>query len=156
MSTIDQKGLNNYQTVQYPQYLQSHGEQNAAISPAAIQPQIPDVQLPDLYYMPNNNQGPKNFKEAVKQADPMGFISPMVEHPLLALLVTGGVFKGFDVLGEHFGGEYNKSLVGKAANFGDKIQKKIPERILSPLRASRDKARIFLHSNKFTQSLYLV
>ena len=153
MSTIDQKGLNNYQTVQYPQYLQSHGEQNAAISPAAIQPQIPDVQLPDLYYMPNNNQGPKNFKEAVKQADPMGFISPMVEHPLLALLVTGGVFKGFDVLGEHFGGEYNKSLVGKAANFGDKIQKKIPERILSPLRASRDKARIFLHSNSITSAI---
>ncbi len=153
MSTIDQNNFNNYQAVQYPQYLQGVGTPAAGIQATAMQPPVPDVQLPDLYYMPNDSYKPKSFKESVKQADPMGMISPMVEHPILALLLTGGIFKGFDVLGEHFGGEYNKSLVGKAANFGDKLQGKIPLKVVNPLRDARNKTSKFLHTNSITSAI---
>ncbi len=153
VSTIDYNNFNNYQLTQYPQYINGVGWQEPAGQMPAMQPQMPDVQLPDIYYMPNDTYKPKSFKESVKQADPMGMISPMVEHPILTLLLTGGLFKGFDVLGEHFGGEYSKSLVGKAANFGDKLQGKIPAKILNPLRTAKNKTSKFLHTNSVTSAI---
>lgn len=159
MSTIDQNNFNNYQLAQYPQYpqypqyIQGIGAQAPAMQMPAMQPQMTDVQLPDIYYMTNDNYQPKNFKEAVKQADPMGMISPIVEHPLLALILTCGLFKGFDVLGEHFGGEYEKSLVGKASRFGDKLQGKMSPKILNQLRTTRDKTNKLLHKNSITSAI---
>lgn len=153
MSTIDQNNLYNYQLAQYPQYIQGVGAQTPAMPAPSVQPQIPNVQLPDLYYMPNDGYKPKSFKETVKQADPMGMISPMVEHPLTALLLTVGLFKGFDVLGEHFGGEYNKSLVGKASHFGDKMQGKLSPKVVDKLRIARNKASKFLHTNSITSAI---
>lgn len=156
MTTIDQNNFNNY--YQYSQYHQGYEAPAMQISnPQALSGNIPAqpqyVQLPDLYYMPNDNHAPKNFKEAVKQADPMGLVSPMVEHPILALLLTGGIFKGFDVLGEHFGGEYDKSLVGRAANWGDKMQGKLSPKFLDKARNARNKANKFLHKNSITSAI---
>ena len=82
--------------------------------------QIPDVQIPDMYYMPNNK--PKGFKETLKKVDMFNIIVPWFEHPLLMLGTCAGISLGVDAFDRSCNKEYSKSILGKAANFGDRIE----------------------------------
>ena len=103
-------------------------QQNPSFKSIQAEPQLPvqeqtmpEVQLPDIYYSPNINQT-KSFKETVKQVDMMNMVYPWLEHPLLMLGICTGLGYGVDKFSKACGGEYEKSLVGKAGKLGDNIQ----------------------------------
>lgn len=81
-----------------------------------------EVQIPDLYYVPDNQYEQKSFKETVKEADMMGMIYPWIAHPLLMVGTCAGLAYGVDKFSQACGGDYEKSLLGKAAKLGDNIQ----------------------------------
>ena len=89
--------------------------------PQVQQEQTQLVQIPDIYYMPKDD-GPKNLKEIVKQVDMMGMISPWFENPLLMGGTAVGLSMGIDKFANSFGGEYEKSILGKATALGDRIE----------------------------------
>ena len=84
------------------------------------------VQLPSYYYVPAT-EAPHNFKEAM-EANPMSSmaydmtIKQFVEHPIYTLGLGAGLGLGIDAYAKANRGDYDKSLVKKVANFGDKIQ----------------------------------
>lgn len=80
-----------------------------------------EVQLPDMYNIPNNQSQPASFKETVKKADMMGMVYPWFEHPVLMAGTCAGLAYGVDKFSSACGGDYEKSLMGKTAKFGDKI-----------------------------------
>lgn len=81
----------------------------------------PGNNLPDLYYMPENYKKPKTFVDKLKKVDVMGLISSWFEHPLLMLGTAMGISMGVDAFDKSCNKEYEKSVVGRAAKFGDKI-----------------------------------
>ncbi len=85
-------------------------------------PQQQEVQLPDLYYVPDDKFEPKSFKETVKEADMMGMIYPWIAHPFLMVGTCAGLAYGVDKFSKACGGDYEKSFLGKAAKLGDNIQ----------------------------------
>lgn len=78
--------------------------------------------LPDLYYMPDRYKRPQTFADKVKKVDLMGLIHPWFEHPLMMLGMCGTLSLGIDAFDKSCNKEYEKSIVGKAAKFGDKIE----------------------------------
>ncbi len=105
--------------VNYPQVHQPVGQQ-PLLKNAQTQLQQP-VKIPNFYYVPDNYE-PKSFKETVKEADMMGFITPFIEHPLLVLPTWVALNFGADAYSKACGGKYETSLAGRAAKFGDKIE----------------------------------
>ena len=85
-------------------------------------PQQQPVKIPSYYYVPENSLMHKGIKEAIKDSDPMGVLTPFVDHPLLVLATWLGIGAGIDAYSKACGGKYEKSLVKKVANFGDNIQ----------------------------------
>lgn len=81
-----------------------------------------EIQIPAIYQTPPEGYTPKTFKEKVKSVDMMGIVYPWIAHPILTLGTAAGIAIGVDKFSEACGGEYNKSLVGKAAKFGDNIE----------------------------------
>ena len=88
-----------------------------------LQPSIDmsQVQIPDLYNTADRFQQ-QSFKETVKQADMMGLIYPWIAHPLMMLGTCTGLAYGVDKFSKACGGDYEKSLLAKAANLGDNIE----------------------------------
>ena len=84
---------------------------------------VQDVQLPETYYMPENYQTPKTFKDSIKKIDVLGLIHPWFEHPLLMIGTCTGLSLGIDAFDKSCNKDYEKSIIGKAAKFGDKIEK---------------------------------
>lgn len=82
--------------------------------------QYDNVPLPYIY-QPTVDPNQKTFKEKVKQVDMMGIVYPWIAHPLLTLGTAATIAVGVDKFSEACGGEYSKSLVGKAAKLGDDI-----------------------------------
>ena len=85
-------------------------------------PQQQPVRIPSYYYVPENSLMHKSFKETIKDADPMGVITPFIEHPFLVLATWLGMGFGIDAYAKACGGKYEDSLVKKAANLGDSIE----------------------------------
>ena len=85
-------------------------------------PQQQPVKIPSYYYVPENSLMHKGIKEVIKDSDPMGVLTPFVDHPLLVLATWLGIGAGIDAYSKACGGKYEKSLVKKVANFGDNIQ----------------------------------
>ena len=114
---MEQISLRTNRTIPFKtaQNVQTQPEQQVPAS------SIPDVQIPDLYYTPKSRRKNKGFKETVKQWDMFNIIYPWLTHPFLMLGTCGAMAFGVDKFAEACGGEYNKSLVGRAANLGDKI-----------------------------------
>lgn len=83
--------------------------------------QQPEVQLPDMYYMPEEYKKPETAKDRLKKVDIMGLVTPWFEHPLLMLGTCFGISFGIDAFDKSCNKEYEKSIVGKAGKFGDKI-----------------------------------
>ena len=52
----------------------------------------------------------------------MGIVYPWLAHPLLTLGTAAGIAVGVDKFAEACGGEYDKSLLAKAAKLGDKFE----------------------------------
>ena len=112
MTQINQNYDNNY-AVQ---------GQRRALHPQMMQ-QV-KVNIPE-YYMPQNK--PVSIKEALEESPfySMGvkaFFGPLIDHPFASLATWLGCGYLLDKYSDACGGEYDKSLVKKVANFGDKIE----------------------------------
>ena len=83
---------------------------------------LSQVQIPDLYYTPEDSFQQQGFKETLKKADVMGLIYPWVAHPLMMLGTCAGLAYGVDKFSKACSGDYEKSLLGKAAKFGDSVE----------------------------------
>ncbi len=75
-----------------------------------------EVQLPDLYYVPDDRFEAKSFKETVKEADAMGMIYPWIAHPLLMIGTCAGLAYGVDKFSKACGGDYEKVYWVKLQN----------------------------------------
>ncbi|MCQ2744136.1 MAG: hypothetical protein MJ230_05000 [bacterium] len=84
--------------------------------------QTREPELPNMYYMPEKYQKPKTFKEKLKKVDMLGIIYQWFEHPLLMLGTCTGISLGIDAFEKSCNKEYDKSIIGKATKFGDKIE----------------------------------
>jgi hypothetical protein len=51
-----------------------------------------------------------------------GFFGPLIEHPIASVLTWFGCGFLLDKYTAACGGEYNKSLLKKVTNFGDRIE----------------------------------
>lgn len=80
-----------------------------------------NIQIPDIYNVPNDTFEHKSFKETVKEADMMGMVYPWLAHPFLMVGTCAGLAYGVDKFSQACGGDYEKSLLGKASKLGDKI-----------------------------------
>ena len=86
-------------------------------------PQPLPVRIPE-YYEPNDRKGIKEILEE----NPMysmgikGFFGPLIEHPIASVLTWFGCGFLLDKYTSACGGEYNKSLLKKVTNFGDRIE----------------------------------
>ncbi len=115
---MNQVGLNsgkilnfkNVQQMQMQQYPQMQFEQ----------PPV-DVQIPQIYQVASKPKK-EGFKEQVKKWDMMGLLYPWLEHPFMMLGTCAGLAWGVDKFSSSCGGQYETSLVGKAARLGDNIQ----------------------------------
>ncbi len=78
------------------------------------------IRLPN-YYIPDTYR--PSAKEIVKE-NPIYdmFLKPFIEHPLALLGTWLGISVGLDAYSRACGGDYNKSLVKKVADFGDNIE----------------------------------
>lgn len=108
---------------------------------------VPNSDLPDLYYMPESYQKPKTALDKLKKVDIMGLIYPWFEHPLLMLGTAAGLSMGVDAFDKSCNKEYEKSIVGKAAKFGDNIheskfvQSNGVQKVLKFVKKSWDKVK---------------
>lgn len=89
-------------------------------APAAVPAQ--DVQIPDIYYTPQDSFEQQSFTEKIKKWDMLGLVTQWIEHPFLMLGTCAGLGWGVDKFSKACGGEYEKSLLGKSARLGDNIQ----------------------------------
>lgn len=96
-------------------------EQSQVVQSTSVAQNIQETQLPALYELNINNNKPQSFKEKIKKADPMGMISPVIEMPVAGALTALALIKGVDAYSNACGGEYEKSILGKATRFGDRI-----------------------------------
>lgn len=99
------------------------GQSLQAQTQPQVQNNMPEVQIPDLYYTPvDDNDIPKTPKEQLKKADMMNIVYPWFEHPILMAGTSAGLIYGVNQFSKACSGDYATSLVGKTAQFGDKIQ----------------------------------
>ena len=98
------------------QYTESQPQAQVLEQPAN---QLPAVQLPDMYYQPNDKK--VGLVDTIKKYDFMDLITPWFEHPLLMIGTCFGISKGVDAFSKSCNKEYEKSALGKAARFGDRI-----------------------------------
>ena len=89
-------------------------------APTAVPSQ--EIQIPDIYYTPQDSFEQQSFTEKVKKWDMMGLVTQWIEHPFLMLGTCAGLGWGVDKFSKACGGEYEKSLLGKSARLGDNIQ----------------------------------
>ena len=84
------------------------------------QPQGNPVRIPNYYYVPEN----KISAQEAMDSNPLYqmTIKPFKEHPITVLATWLGISALLDGYSKACSGEYNKSLVGKVAKFGDNIQ----------------------------------
>lgn len=83
---------------------------------------LQQVKLP-AYYNTANNYTQSDFKEAFKDNLLYSMVlKPFIEHPIATISTWLTMGLAMDAYSTSCGGEYEKSLVKKAANLGDRIQ----------------------------------
>lgn len=118
-----------------------------------------DVQLPDMFYMPDYANKPKSFKETIKKYDLMGLIYNWFEHPFLMLGTCLGISYGVGKAEKSFGREYAESSLGKAAALGDKleqsafVQNEKTQKVLGGIKNFWDKTVAFLKKNSVIKAM---
>ncbi len=91
---------------------------------SAVRPQPQLVRIPDFYIPEEKNSLVENFKESPMYSTLIkGFFGPLIEHPVASLLTWFGCGFLLDKYTAACGGEYDKSLLKKVTNFGDKLEK---------------------------------
>ena len=75
--------------------------------------QTQEVTLPDLYYMPDNFEKKKGFKDVIKKFDLFRIVTPWFEHPLMTLGAYVGIGLGVDAFDKSCNKEYEKSIVSE-------------------------------------------
>lgn len=83
--------------------------------------EISDIQLPEIYQIPEGQYEEKNFKETVKKFDMFDAVSPWLEYPVLTAGTAATTLWGIDQFTKAWSGEYKSSLLGKATKLGDNI-----------------------------------
>ena len=126
-----------------------------------VRPQPQPVRIPD-YYAPNER---KSFKEILEE-NPMysmgikGFFGPLIEHPFASLLTWFGCGFLLDKYTSACGGEYDKSLLKKVTNFGDKIeqsgfvQSKPMQAILGLFKKGGEKGGNIIQKNSVLRAIW--
>ena len=101
--------------------------QEMQMQPQAQHPQkeqqYQNVQLPQIYNIQERVPAKNKALETLKKWDLFGMIHPWFEHPLIMLGSSAGLVWGVDKFSKACGGEYEKSLLGKATKFGDSLEK---------------------------------
>lgn len=87
------------------------------------QNQAQPVRLPNYYRVAAQNSDKPTIKDMIKENPAYDMLlKPFVEHPIAVLATWLGLGVALDAYSDANRGEYNKTLVKKAANLGDKIQ----------------------------------
>ena len=100
--------------IEYPE------NKSAQSAPLKSENQLPAVQLPDLYYQPDIKKK-RGLVDTIKKYDLFDLITPWFEYPLLMIGTCFGLSYGVDAFSKSCNKEYEKSILGKSAKFGDKI-----------------------------------
>ena len=88
-----------------------------------VRPQPQTVRIPE-YYAPNDKYTLKDALEdnMVYNMLVKGFFGPLIDHPVASVLTWFGCGFLLDKYTSACGGEYDKSLLKKVTNFGDRIE----------------------------------
>ena len=88
-----------------------------------VKPQPQSVRIPD-YYAPIEKHSIKEILEdnPVYTTVVKGFFGPLIDHPIASALTWFGCGFLLDKYTSACGGEYDKSLLKKVTNFGDRIE----------------------------------
>ena len=105
------------EALQIPNYNQPNSD-----SFVQSQPDYSQVELPAIYQNTSQIEAPKTFVEKLKKVDLFGGVYPWFESPLLMGGTCFALAKGLDKYTEKCGGEYEKSILGKATKFGDNLE----------------------------------
>ena len=105
------------EALQIPNYNQPNSD-----SFVQSQPDYSQVELPAIYQNTSQIEAPKTFVEKLKKVDLFGGVYPWFENPLLMGGTCFALAKGLDKYTEKCGGEYEKSILGKATKFGDNLE----------------------------------
>jgi len=124
-------------------------------------PQPQAVRIPD-YYMPNER---KSLKDVLEE-NPMysvgikGFFGPLIEHPLASVLTWFGCGFLLDKYTAACGGEYDKSLLKKVTNAGDRleqskfIQSKPMQTVLGWFKSGSKKSGNIIQKNSVLRAIW--
>ena len=86
-----------------------------------VEQSLPAVPLPQIYNIPSEAEKP-DLVEQIKKFDLFGIVYPWLLYPFTLIATCTGMAWGLDKFSQACGGEYEKSLVGKAAKLGDNIE----------------------------------
>ena len=127
----------------------------------AMRPQPMAVRIPE-YYEPNDKQSVKEMLEdnMVYSMLVKGFFGPLIDHPIASVLTWFGCGFLLDKYTDACGGEYEKSLLKKVTNFGDRIenssfiQSKPVQSFLSLFKKSGEKGGKILQKNSVLRAIW--
>ncbi len=115
---MNEIGLNSKRIINFKSAQEA---QNQQIPQMSVEQSLPDVPLPSLYNIPEAPEQ-QELVDRIKKIDLFGIVYPWLEHPLTMVGTCAAMAYGVDKFSQACGGEYSTSLVGKAANLGDKIE----------------------------------
>ena len=108
-------------------YNQRYGQVNPQVQRVDVpapqrMPQQPQVRIPS-YYVVSDNANAQSFSEILKSSPVYDLVlKPIVEHPIATALSWIGISVGIDAYAQACRGDYDKSVVKRAANLGDNIE----------------------------------
>ena len=126
-----------------------------------MKPQPQAVRIPE-YYEPNDK---KSFKDVLED-NPMysmgikSFFGPLIDHPFASILTWFGCGFLLDKYTSACGGEYEKSLLKKVVNAGDKLEKsdfvqsKPMQTILGWFKSGKRKSGNFIQKNSVLNAIW--
>lgn len=117
------------------------------------EPDYSQIELPEIYQNTSKIEKPQTLVEKIKKVDLFGGVYPWFENPLLMGGTCFALAKGLDKYTEGCGGEYEKSLLGKATKFGDNlenskfIQSKPVQKVLGWINTGANKINNWLNKS---------
>lgn len=127
----------------------------------AMRPQPQTVRIPE-YYQPYDKKG---FKEYFEES-PLytmivkGFFGPLIDHPIASVLTWFGCGFLLDKYTAACGGEYDKSLLKKVTNFGDRLEKssfvqsRPMQTVLGWFNSAGKKGSSFIEKNSVLRAIF--
>ena len=130
-------------------------------SQPAMRPQPMAVRIPE-YYEPNDKQSVKEMLEdnMIYSMLVKGFFGPLIDHPIASVLTWFGCGFLLDKYTDACGGEYEKSLLKKVTNFGDRIenssfiQSKPMQTVLGWFKSAGKKCGSFIEKNSVLRAIW--